>query len=74
MAELINHGEYGLQVPPRNPRAIAKSIIRLIENPALRFCLGRKARFEGLQLYTMSAIAPLQLRSYERAIARKNDK
>lgn len=74
MAELINHGEYGLQVPPRNPRAIAKSIIRLIENPALRFCLGRKARFEGLQRYTMSAIAPLQLRSYERAIARKNDK
>jgi glycosyltransferase involved in cell wall biosynthesis len=74
MAELVNHGEYGLLVPPENPRAIAKAIIRLLSNDDLRRQLGRKARDEGLSRYSMAAIAPLQLRSYERAIARKAGK
>jgi hypothetical protein len=37
----------------------------------LRHNLGRKARHEGLVRYAHASIAPLQLSSYERAIARK---
>jgi glycosyltransferase involved in cell wall biosynthesis len=74
MAELLHHGEYGLLVPPLKPRAIARSIVRLLTNSPLRHRFGRKARHEGLRRYSTSAIAPLQLDSYERAIAHKAKK
>ena len=71
MAELVNHGEFGLVVPPKDPPAIAENVSRLLGNPTLRYCFGRKARVEGLGRYAASTIAPLQLQSYERAIVRK---
>jgi glycogen synthase len=71
MAELLNHGEFGLLVPPKKPIAIVNSLSRLLADPTLRHHLGRKARHEGLSRYSHAAVAPRQLSSYERAIARR---
>ncbi|MFT3781977.1 MAG: glycosyltransferase family 4 protein [Nibricoccus sp.] len=74
MAEIVDFGEYGLVVPPQDPAAIAKSALRLLENPTLRYYLGTKARAAGLQRFTTAAVAPLQIKAYERAIARRMQK
>ncbi|MGB2697682.1 MAG: glycosyltransferase [Candidatus Zixiibacteriota bacterium] len=42
--EIIINGKTGLLVPPRNPSAIAESIIHLIENPDLSLELGKSGR------------------------------
>jgi glycosyltransferase involved in cell wall biosynthesis len=73
MAELVDGGKYGVLVPPKSPRDIANRVNYLLDNPALRQQLGRRAREEGLRRYTSSVVVPTQLRSYERAIARKRE-
>jgi glycosyltransferase involved in cell wall biosynthesis len=42
--ELIEHRENGLLVPQRDAAALAEAIGELLENPALRYQLGRAAR------------------------------
>jgi glycosyltransferase involved in cell wall biosynthesis len=42
--ELIEHRENGLLVPQRDAAALAEAIGELLENPGLRFKLGRAAR------------------------------
>jgi glycogen synthase len=71
MAELVKGGEYGLLVPPKSPRAIADRVVALLQNPPLRFQMAERARREGLERFSTAAVVPLQLQSYERAIARK---
>lgn len=71
MAELVNRGEFGLLVPPKAPKEIAAQVNFLLANPGLRQELGRRARLEGLRRFMPSAVIPVQLRSYERAIERR---
>jgi glycosyltransferase involved in cell wall biosynthesis len=71
MAELVDRGQYGLLVPPKSPRDIAAQVNRLLDNPKLRHELGHKARHQGLRRFTSSSVIPLQIQSYERAIARR---
>lgn len=42
-AEIINDGIDGIIVPPGDPRAIADAVRRLVENPATRLEMGRRA-------------------------------
>jgi glycosyltransferase involved in cell wall biosynthesis len=42
--ELIEDGTHGLLVPPRDPRALADALGRLLRDPRLREQLGRQAR------------------------------
>ncbi len=42
--ELVDDGETGLLVPPRDPDALAAAILRLLENPRLREDMGRHGR------------------------------
>jgi len=68
MAELVDYGNYGLLVPPKSPRDIAQRVISLLDNPAQRHELGRKARDLGLRRFEPATVIPQQLKSYERAI------
>lgn len=72
MAELVDGGKYGLLVPPKSPREIADRVNHLLANPEFRQTLGRRARAEGLKRYAASAVVPIQLQSYERAIERRH--
>lgn len=47
--DIINDGKDGLLVPIKNPQLIAKAIIRLIENKALRIYLGENARKSSIK-------------------------
>ena len=42
--EMIDHGRTGLLVPPRDPEALAGSIVRLLADPAYADRLGREGR------------------------------
>jgi glycogen synthase len=71
MAEMLNHGEVGRIIPPRNPEKIAEAINELLENPALRVELGKNARNRLLAEYSIERVATMQEASYERAIKRR---
>ena len=71
MAELLNHGEVGRLVPPRNPEKIAAAVIELLDNPGLRIRLGQAARDRVLAEYNLERIGALQEASYARAIERR---
>jgi glycosyltransferase involved in cell wall biosynthesis len=74
MAEMIDDGRTGLLMPPRNPRAIADAILRLLREPDRRMEMGRAARQHVRTAYAPEVIAPLQEASYVRAIARARDR
>jgi len=42
--ELVQDGETGLLVPPRDPEAMASAILRLLADPAWAKALGRAGR------------------------------
>lgn len=71
MAELLNHGEVGRLVPPREPVKIAEAVIELLDNPALRMHLGQTARDRILTEYTLERVGALQEASYTKAIERR---
>jgi glycosyltransferase involved in cell wall biosynthesis len=45
--ELVHHGQNGLLVPPRSPRALAAAIRHLAEDPALRVQMSRRNRAQA---------------------------
>ena len=70
MAEVIQPGVNGLLVPPHSPKAIASAVLSLLGHPELVSQLGAAARKRVLEHLAPERILPLQLASYERAIAR----
>ncbi len=51
--ELVDNGETGLVIPPRDPRAIARAIGGLIDNPETMTSFGEKGRDRVAALFTM---------------------
>ncbi len=70
MAEIIEHGHTGLLIPPRDPQALATTIIELLRNPDRRTALGQAARAHVTAAYAPEVIVPLQETIYARAIKR----
>lgn len=50
--DVVEHNKTGILVKEQDPAAIAKAIIRLIENPELRVQMGKEARKRYLENYT----------------------
>ena len=55
--ELVEDGENGFLVPPRDPEALADALARLASNPELRRRMGRAARAKVLQEFDLEANA-----------------
>jgi glycogen synthase len=67
MAEILNHGECGLLVPPQNPDALANSMLELLRDPVKRSHMGKLARKRILEHYSADAVLKQQLACYEEA-------
>lgn len=70
MAEVIQPSLSGLLVPPRSPEAITAAVLSLVEHPERVASLAAAGRQRVLEHLSPERILPLQLASYERAIAR----
>lgn len=57
-------GECGVVVPPRQPEEFAKGIIKLVENPELRYNFGQDGRDRALNLFTLKKVQDLYYKSY----------
>ena len=69
LPEIIDDGVTGLLVPPRDPKALAVAITRLLEQPGLRKQLGQAARARVEREFTWDRVATKTSTAYERAIA-----
>ena len=70
MIEILDGGNCGVLVPPKNPAVLAQAIVRLLCDPTLRDQLGAAGRRRINDHYTWNQVRPAQLASYERAIQR----
>lgn len=57
LPEVVQHGETGLLVPPRDSSALASALIRLLEDEGLRRSMGQAGRERVLRTFTWDAIA-----------------
>ena len=67
-AEIAAAGPGLLQVPPRDPRALADAIDRLLSDDAAREALGRQARSTVEQAFTWEICGLQTVGAYERAL------
>lgn len=61
VVELVEDGFSGIIVPPRDPEALARAILRLARDPELRNRMGESARRRALERFDISGTA----RDYE---------
>lgn len=63
--EIVRHGVNGFTVPPKDPAALAESMLQLIRNPELRKSMGRAGRKMVEESYSMVRINAKYLEAYE---------
>ena len=66
--EAARHGENGLLVPPRDARALADAILKLVDAPALRAEMGRAGRRRAETEFAAARIHGETLAVYDRAL------
>ena len=69
--EVVIHGETGLLVPPRNPSALARAILRLYSDKTLASRLGQKGYELVHRKFSAEAMADKVVRLYEKVGLRK---
>jgi len=67
--EVVEHGETGYLVPPRDPQSLAEAIVTLLQNPDLREKMGRRALEKAKSELSWSNIARKTLEVYRQAAA-----
>lgn len=67
-AELINEDSCGLLVPPDDPQAMAASLVRLLQDPQLRWKLGAAAR-NVTSRFSSNAIAEMWRQTLAQSLA-----
>ena len=68
LGEVLEHGRTGLLIPPRDERALAEAVLRLLRNDAERLELGRNAEEAARGPLSWDTIATQTLAVYTRAI------
>lgn len=70
LAEVIQDESTGLLVPPQDSAALARAIIRLYEDPALRSRLGEQAQLLQQTRYSLQAMTERYLAIYRELVER----
>ncbi len=68
LPEVVEHGETGLLVPPRDEDALAEAVIKLLRDADFRRRLGRKGREKLLTEWSPKVVARQTADVYRRAI------
>lgn len=68
-AEAVTHQETGLLVSPKEPAAMAKEIVRLIEDPCFARSLGKAAQKRALQQFSLDTMTNGYMELYHQALA-----
>jgi polysaccharide biosynthesis protein PelF len=66
-------GETGILVPPRDPRALADGLIKLLQNTDLRLSLGREGHERAMNFFTLDKVLDLHLKSYIKLASRAEE-
>ena len=66
-ASLVDHGETGFQVRPKDPQSIAEAILRLLEDPDLKYQMGKRA-LEKASKFRIENMVEEHIRIYESLI------
>jgi glycosyltransferase involved in cell wall biosynthesis len=69
--ELVDDGVTGFVVEPENPAAIARAVLRLIQDPELRRRMGDAGRERASEHFDLDRLADLHLHAYRTAIAHR---
>jgi glycogen synthase len=70
-AEILDDGRTGLLYPPGNVEALAKTLVRVLDDCELRFQLGAAAQEEVRARWSWEHVLPSMLNVYEDALAAK---
>ena len=71
--DVVDHGQTGYLVPPRDPHRLAEAVVTLLRDQQTRLEMGRKALEKSENEFSWSSIARRTLHVYERALrAAKN--
>lgn len=74
MAEVIQDGLSGFLVNPRDPASIADTVLRIVRDTASTPRIATAARQRITSLLAPERVLPLQIASYQRAIARASSR
>ena len=74
VSEVVEDGVSGLIVPPLDPRALSKAILRFAETPALLTSMGARARERAEIHYSVEECARIHLEAYDRALSRRDSR
>jgi glycosyltransferase involved in cell wall biosynthesis len=72
LPEVVDHGQTGYLVPPRDERALAESIVRLLRDKDVRHQLGANGKRKVNTECSAEAVAKQTLTVYDRAIFGRN--
>lgn len=65
VSEQILNGESGIIVPPKNPKAIAEAVIYLLEHADERIRMGKKAREQVKEIFSLERCVEEHIKLYE---------
>jgi glycosyltransferase involved in cell wall biosynthesis len=73
LPNLVKDGKEGLIVPPKDPKALAGAIIKLLKDDELRREMGENALKKAEEL-SWDNIAKMHMKVYEEVLVKRNDK
>ncbi len=65
----VKDGKTGFLVPPQDPAALSRQIVRLYRDPALRRTMGREAMRRARDMFTWKTITDIVIEFYRKAMA-----
>ena len=66
--EVVRHNHNGLLVPPRDSRALADALRKLINDPGLRISMGQKGRTLAESDFSLERVINENLKLYEKVL------